>query len=127
MLVFVNLYKCYARLLLEYCSIIFSPHHVYLINLIEIVQKNLPKNCLDCEMCYQDSLKLYNLESLETRRLHADLILMHKIISGTIHVDLHNTMPNLIFENIFLSLELLIFGTFYIMTFLAVELLLVLL
>ena len=39
MLVLVNLYKCYARPLLEYCSVIFSPHHVYLINLIENVQK----------------------------------------------------------------------------------------
>ena len=35
MLVLVNLYKCYARPLLEYCSVIFSPHFVYLINLIE--------------------------------------------------------------------------------------------
>ena len=37
MLVLVKLYKCYARPLLEYCSVIFSPHHVYLINLIENV------------------------------------------------------------------------------------------
>ena len=39
-------------------------------------------------MCYQDRLKLCNLKSLETCRLHADLILMYKIINGTIHVDL---------------------------------------
>ena len=47
MLVLVNLYKCYARPLLEYCSVIFSPHYVYLINLIENVKKDLQKNCLD--------------------------------------------------------------------------------
>ena len=41
-------------------------------------------------MCYQYGLKLCNLEPLETRRLHADLILMYKIINGTIHIDLHN-------------------------------------
>ena len=41
-------------------------------------------------MCYQDRLKLCNLEPLETHRLQADLILMYKIIYGTIHVDLHN-------------------------------------
>ena len=40
MLVLVNLYKCYARPVLV--SVIFS-HHVYLINLIENAQKNLPK------------------------------------------------------------------------------------
>ena len=36
-------------------------------------------------------------------------------------------MPNLIFQNIFLPLALLMFGTFYIMTLLAVKLLMVLL
>ena len=42
-------------------------------------------------MCYQNHRpKLCNLEPLETHRLHADLILMYKIINGTIHVDLHN-------------------------------------
>ena len=45
MLVLVNLYKCYARPLLEYCSVIFSPHYVYLINLIEkMYKKDLQKN-----------------------------------------------------------------------------------
>ena len=44
-----------------------------------------PKN-----KCYQDRLKLCNIESLETRSLHADLILMYKIINSTIHVNLHN-------------------------------------
>ena len=43
MLVLVNVYKCYARPLLEYCSVIFSPHYVYLINLIENVQKRFTK------------------------------------------------------------------------------------
>ena len=43
MLVLVNLYKCYARPFFEYCSIIFCPHHVYLINLIENVPKKYQK------------------------------------------------------------------------------------
>ena len=90
MLVLVNLYKCYARPLLEYCSVIFSPHYVYLINLIENVKKRFTKKLPGLQnKCYQDRprLKLCNLESLETRRLHADLILMYKIINSTIHVD----------------------------------------
>ena len=91
MLIIVKLYKCYARHLLEYCSFIFSPHLVYLINLIENVQKKFTKKLPGLQnICYQDRLKLCNLEPLETRRLHADLILMHKIINGAIHVDLHN-------------------------------------
>ena len=93
----------------------------------------------------QDRLKLCNLESLETRRLHADLILMYKIINNTIHVDLHNCVSisysitrgnkyklnkyhaKLDIRKYFLPLELLMFGTFYIMILLAVKLLMVLL
>ena len=41
-------------------------------------------------MCFQERLKLCNYEPLETRRLHADFIVMYKIINCTIHVDLHN-------------------------------------
>ena len=71
--------------------VIFSPHYAYLINLIENVQKRFTKKLPGLQnKCYQDRLKLCNLESLETRRLHADLILMYKIINSNIHVDLHN-------------------------------------
>ena len=96
-------------------------------------------------ICYQDRLKLCNLEPLESRRLHADLILMHKFINCTIHVDLHNCVSisysttrgnkykltkyyaKLDIRKYFLSLELLMFGTFYIMTLLDVKLLMFLL
>ena len=43
-------------------------------------------------ICYQDRLKLCNLEPFETHRLHAHLILMYKIINGTIHVELHKSV-----------------------------------
>ena len=70
MLVLVNLYKPHARPLLEYCSAIFSPHYVYLINLIENVQKIFTKKLPGLRnMCYQNRLKLCNLETLETHRL----------------------------------------------------------
>ena len=90
-------------------------------------------------MCFQDRLKLCNLEPLETRRLHADLILLHIIIDGTIHVDLHNCVSisyavtrgnkhkltkynaKLDFRKYFMPSELLMFGTFYKMTLLAVN------
>ena len=38
-LIHVNLYKCYARPLLDYCSVIFFPDYVYVIYLIENLQK----------------------------------------------------------------------------------------
>ena len=54
---------------------------------VKKIQKKLPRLR---NTCYQDRLKLCNLEPLEIRHLHADLILMYKIINGTIHVDLRN-------------------------------------
>ena len=64
---------------------------MYLINLIENAHTKLPKKLPGLrKMYYQNRLKLFNLEPLETRRLHADLILMHKILNVTVHVDLHN-------------------------------------
>ena len=145
-LVLVNLYKFYAQPLLEYCFVIFSPHYVYLINLIENVQKKFTKKLPGLRnMCFEDRLKLCTLEPLEIRRLHADLILMYEIIKGTIHVDLNTCVfisysttkgnkykltkyhAKLDIRKYFLPLELLMFGIFYIMTLLAVKLLLVLL
>ena len=35
----VNLYKCYVRPLLDYACVKYSPHHVYLIDFIENVQR----------------------------------------------------------------------------------------
>ena len=38
-----DLYKCYVRPILEYVSVVWLPHHVYLIDLIENVQRNFTK------------------------------------------------------------------------------------
>ena len=77
--------------------------------------------------------------------MHADLILMHKIINGTIHVDLHNCVPvsysitrgnkytftiyyaKLDIRKYIFAFRTLIFGSFYIMTLFAVKLLMILL
>ena len=85
-------------------------------------------------ICYQDRLKLCSLEPLETRHLHADLILMYRSINGTIHLDLHNCVSisysttrgnkykltkyhaKIDIRKYFLPLELLMFETFYIIT-----------
>ena len=39
-----DLYKYYVRPILEYVSVVWSPHHVYLIDLIENVQRNFIVN-----------------------------------------------------------------------------------
>ena len=46
--ILVNLYTCYARPILEYSSVVFSPHNLYLIDALEHVQRNFTKDCLVC-------------------------------------------------------------------------------
>ena len=41
-------------------------------------------------ICYVDRLKLCNLELLELRRMHADLIMLYKILNGRICINLDN-------------------------------------
>ena len=39
----IDPYKFYVRPILEYVSVVWSPHHVYLIDLIENIQRNFTK------------------------------------------------------------------------------------
>ena len=41
-------------------------------------------------ICYVDRLKLCNLELLDLRHLHANLIILYKILNGSICIDLDN-------------------------------------
>ena len=66
--ILTKLFKCYVRPILEYGSIIFSPHSIYLINLIEHVQRNFTKRLHGFEnKPYNNRLKICGLESLECR------------------------------------------------------------
>ena len=41
--ILINLYKCIVRPLLDYTCVIYSPHHVYLIDCIENVKRRFTK------------------------------------------------------------------------------------
>ena len=65
----------YIRPILEYNSIIWNPHEIFLIDLIENVQRNFTKNIPYLNhLSYHDRLAKIKLEALELRRLHFDLI-----------------------------------------------------
>ena len=86
-----DLYKCYVRPILEYVSVVWSPHHVYLIDLFENVQHNFIKRLPELYyMNYCDRLYFYNLESLEVRRLHNDVIMLYKILHSHVSVNMNN-------------------------------------
>ena len=73
----------YVRPILEYCSPVWSPHHKYLINKIESVQKFFTKRLPGLwDISYPKRLQLLNLQSLEYRRIFQDLILCYQILHG---------------------------------------------
>ena len=80
MIFLVKLYITYVRPILENCSAIWSPLLQRDIDLIESVQKRFTKFLPGMyDFNYVDRLRILNLESLEVRRIKADLILTYKI------------------------------------------------
>ena len=73
----------YIRPILKYISISWSPNLVYLINLIESVQRKFTKRITSLSsLPYSSRLNILNLQSLELRRLLIDLTNYFKILNG---------------------------------------------
>jgi hypothetical protein len=76
-------YVTFIRPILEYSSIIWSPTEIYLIDLLEQVQRHFTRNIPALsELSYSDRLSALNLSLLELRRLHFDLIYYYKIFNN---------------------------------------------
>ena len=79
----VKAFKIYVRPLLEYNSQIWSPITIANIVKIEQVQRRFTKRIHGCfELTYHQRMKKLDLESLELRRLRADLVFVYKTIFG---------------------------------------------
>jgi len=77
----------YVRSLLEYCTLVWSPHHTGLVNRIDSVQRNFTKKIQGLShMHYSDRLLTLGLQSLENRRVEFDLIFFYKIFHGLVNV-----------------------------------------
>ena len=85
-----DLYKCYVRPILEYASVEWSPHHVYLIDLIENVLRNVTKRLPGLYYMKNCDRLFCNLEPLEIRRLHNDVIILYKILHSHVSVNMNN-------------------------------------
>ena len=89
----VKAFITYVRPLLEYCSSVWSPHHQYLIDKIESVQRNFTKRLTGLwTKSYADRLSILGLQSLESRRIISDLVLMYKIHYGFIDSNLSSLL-----------------------------------
>ena len=86
-----NVYKTYIRPSLEYNTPIWSSPSKANIKTIESVQKKFTKYiCKRLNIkfeSYTDRLKIFNIESLEYRRMKFDLILVYKLLNGHIDID----------------------------------------
>ena len=78
-----TIFIAYIRPILEFSSVIWNPTEIYLIDLLENVQRSFTKNIPSLSaLSYRERLQKLNLESLEIRRLYFDLIYYHKILKN---------------------------------------------
>ena len=87
-----NLYKTFARSILENCSQIWNPYLKVDIEIIEKVQRQFTKGIFgfNDDASYNDRLSILNLESLECRRHKADMILLFQIYHGLIDLNFND-------------------------------------
>ncbi len=83
----LQLFKTYVRPKLENCAVIWNPYLTKDIDLIEGVQRTFTRHLPGMNQFqgqYQKRLQVLQLQPLETRRLHIDLIWVYKIINGLV-------------------------------------------
>ena len=84
-------FTTYVRPLLEYASQVWNPAAAGLIDKLESVQRQYTKRIPACShLQYAERLKFLKLDTLELRRLKADLIFAYKIIFQKVDLDKHN-------------------------------------
>jgi len=85
-------YSAYVRPLLEYCTIVCSPSLIQDIEAVESVQRTFTKRLPAlCNYSYVERLKRLELQSLQLRRLHLDLIWCYKIVFQCVNVNMSDS------------------------------------
>lgn len=83
-----KIFIVYIRPILEFSSVIWNPTEIFLIDLLENVQRSFTKNIPSLStLSYKERLQKLNLEFLELRRLYFDLIYYHKILNKLTPLD----------------------------------------
>jgi hypothetical protein len=83
-----NAYKIYVRPLLEYCSVVWNPWQIGLINCLENVQRYFTRRLVYPKiMPYTERLAILDLELLEIRRFKFDMYYCYKIINNLTPLD----------------------------------------
>jgi len=86
--ILVKAFITYVRLLLEYCTPVWSPHTLGLIRKIESVQKKFTRKLYGfAKLDYVSRIDMLNLELLHVIRLKQDLLWCYNILHGNVAVD----------------------------------------
>jgi len=81
-------FNAYVRPLLEYASCVWSPFKLHFIDKIESVQRRFTKRFYGLSnLSYEDRLYYLCNDSLEERRIKADLAMYYKILHNLVDVD----------------------------------------
>jgi len=81
-------YATYVLPLLEYASCVWSPRLLQDIRAVESVQRRFTKRLRGMRnLSYEERLVALHLESLESRRLRADLVMTYKMIFRLVDID----------------------------------------
>ncbi|GMS92836.1 hypothetical protein PENTCL1PPCAC_15011, partial [Pristionchus entomophagus] len=87
-------FTTFIRPILEYGSVVWSPHTIILANQIEDVQRNFTRRLFArCQIpysLYPDRLSHLSLQTLEHRRMISDLLFIHKSVHGFYSYDHSN-------------------------------------
>jgi hypothetical protein len=79
----------FVRPILEFSSIIWSPYYKNEIVKIEAVQRSFTKTIVNLRLySYSERLLNLQLDSLQYRRIKADLIMCYKILNGLVDSDI---------------------------------------
>jgi hypothetical protein len=83
-----KMFISYVRPILEYASEVWSPLNIDDIDKIERIQRRYTKRIVGLShLSYAERLVNCDLEPLELRRLHADLIMTFKIVKGVVDLN----------------------------------------
>ena len=87
----VTAFTVYVRPILEYCTVVWNPFLLKDITAIEKVQRRFTRRLPGMSgLTYHQRMVKLGLESLELRRIRADLIFAYKIMFGLVDVNSEN-------------------------------------
>ena len=89
---YVHLYEVYVRPILEYGSQVWSPHQKGNIDNLESVQRYFTRKLPGLKhKSHQERLQYLELQTLESRRIKADVILFYKVINELCSLNVQNS------------------------------------